>query len=34
MDQPNFRGLFGHCGKLVMAHFTDRVPIWVTFNKP
>lgn len=30
----NFVEDFAYYGKLVMTHFADRVPMWVTFNEP
>ena len=32
--EPAFQEAFVNYGKLVMAHFADRVPIWITINEP
>lgn len=32
--RDNFIETFVQYGKVVMAHFADRVPFWVTFNEP
>ncbi|KAJ5706890.1 glycoside hydrolase family 1 protein [Penicillium malachiteum] len=33
-QNATFEDAYVHYGKIVMAHFADRVPIWVTFNEP
>ena len=32
--EPAFQDAFVNYGKLVMTHFADRVPIWITINEP
>jgi hypothetical protein len=31
---PDFEDAFVNYGKIVLAHYADRVPIWITFNEP
>ncbi|KAK6512580.1 hypothetical protein TWF481_001464 [Arthrobotrys musiformis] len=31
---PLFEDSFVHYGKILLTHFSDRVPIWFTFNEP
>lgn len=33
-QNATFQDAFVNYGKLVMAHFSDRVPYWLTFNEP
>lgn len=33
-QNETFQDAFVNYGKLVMAHFADRVPYWITFNEP
>ncbi|KAH9221944.1 glycoside hydrolase family 1 protein [Leptodontidium sp. 2 PMI_412] len=33
-QNETFEDAFVNYGKIVMAHFADRVPIWLTFNEP
>lgn len=33
-DRDDFVDAFVHYGKVVMAHFADRVPYWITINEP
>ena len=33
-DAPDFLDAFVNYGKIVMAHYADRVPIWITINEP
>ncbi|KAL7785408.1 glycoside hydrolase family 1 protein [Trichoderma afarasin] len=33
-QNETFLDSFVHYGKIVMTHFADRVPLWVTFNEP
>jgi len=33
-QNETFVDAFVHYGKILMTHFGDRVPIWVTFNEP
>ena len=33
-DAPGFIDAFVNYGKIVMAHYADRVPIWITVNEP
>ncbi|RMY16182.1 hypothetical protein D0868_00476 [Hortaea werneckii] len=34
MQDPRFEDAWVNYGKIVMSHFADRVPIWVTINEP
>lgn len=33
-ENVSFEDSYAHYGKIVMAHFADRVPIWISFNEP
>jgi beta-glucosidase/6-phospho-beta-glucosidase/beta-galactosidase len=33
-EESKFEDAFVNYGKIVLSHFADRVPIWVTFNEP
>ena len=33
-ENTTFEDAFVHYGQIVLAHFADRVPIWITYNEP